>query len=396
MSLDDLRARAHAHAKAVHEYDLDKAESDAAFAARREALSTEANDLAVALQNYQPTDPPAATPLIRFAQHKYDNSGMTDLSLFDVYDLQRGYTAKGQLKPGAALYLYATIVRRPSDPEGRTQFLPPHLVQDSWCAHTPDGRDLVTRDRGDGPENLINIAVAQWRVSAISSIVDQVVAHGATGVYVDEVDAWWRYAWTLLGSNGAKEFRSEGYWRNMWLTFLEQLAAALHGKGKKLWVNLGADYNAVEPWQNTIVGLVDAINIEFYTGRERVGAKPTTLSDSWLSQNAFVAAVEKIGKPVHVHCSSLDQKTVNYAYCSWLLHTEFRGSFSASLDYGGQFGYPDQTLWTRSQSLGKPLGPVTSNGPIRSRKFAGGTVHVNPTTTADVALGALSGTIKLT
>lgn len=386
MGLDKLRADMHALAKDLHELDVDRREEadrrstvDADFAARDEALSTRARDLAVALQNYQPAPEPSPVT-IRFAQHKYDNRTATDVSAFDVYDLQRGFTLAGDPRPGAELYVYATIVRRPSDPQGLTQFLKPNLVPDSWCAHTPIG-DLVTRVRGEGPEQLINFAVAQWKAMAIPNIVDEVVKYNATGLYVDEVDAWWKHAWTSIASSGAREFKTEGYWRNMWVTFLTDLAAALHAKGKKLWINLGADYKLVEPWQAALFEIVDAFNIEFYTGREGVDSGPTTTRDGWLSQNAFVAAVEQRGKPVHVHSSSLDQKVTDYAFLSWLLHTEFLGSFSASLDYGGTFAFPDGALWTKAKALGRPVGKREPNGSGGFfRLFEHGTVTVKPST----------------
>jgi hypothetical protein len=383
MSLEDLRNAAHRHAKDLHELDVDRQEEsdrratvDAEFAARDAVLSGQARDLSVALQNYQPTEPSVR---IRFAQHKYNNSKPIDVSAFDVYDLQRGFTLTGERKPGTELYIYATTVRRPSDKDGLTQFLKPHLVPDTWCAHTPTG-GLVTRTRGEGPEVLINIAVAQWRAMAIPNIVDEVVRYDATGLYVDEVDAWWKYAWTAIATTGAREFKTESWWRSMWLQFLSELAGALHAKGKKLWINLGADYNLADLWQSAVVDIVDAVNIEFYTGREGVGAGPTTTSDGWLSQGAFVRFVEERGKPVHVHSSSLDQKVTDYAFTSWLLHTEFLGSFSASLDYGGTFAFPDGALWTKAQALGRPVGKRENDPTIQgfSRAFEHGTVRVKP------------------
>lgn len=359
MSLDDLRAQAHA----VNLLAAD--------------LANKVDKLAVAIQNYTPDAPPVAKTKIRFAQHKYDNRAPTVMTSFDVYDLQRGFTPSGQLQKDAELYLYATIVRRPSDKDGLTQFLKPALVPDIWCAHTPDSK-VVTRTRGEGPEALINIAVAAWRALAIPTIVDEVVRYNATGLYVDEVDAWWRYAWTSIPS-GAREFKTEAYWRSMWQGFLRDLAEALHAKGRKLWINLGADYNLADPWQSSLVDIVDAVNIEFYTGREGVGESPTTTSDGWLSQNSFVAAVEQRGKPVHVHSSSLDQRVTDYAFCSWLLHTEFLGSFSASRDYGGVVASPDGALWTKALSLGAPVGkrePNTIGG--FSRQFEHGLVTAKP------------------
>lgn len=383
MTFEQIRTDAHALAKDVHELDVDRQQAEVVFATRLEALSTRANGLAVAIQNYSPDAPPVAQTKIRFALHKYNNTRPTPAT-FDVYDLQRGFADK--LPATAEVYLYTTIVRRPSDQVGLTQFLKPGLVPDAWCAHTPDGK-VVTRTRGEGPEALINIAVGAWRDRAIPNIVAEVVRYNAAGLYVDEVDAWWKYTWPAIATTGAKEFKTETYWRSMWVGFLTELAAALHANDRKLWINLGADYDPADQWQRDLLGIVDAFNIEFYTGREGVAAGPTTTSDGWLSQGAFVAAVEQSGTPVHVHSSSLDQRVTDYAFCSWLLHTEFLGSFSASRDYGGDFAVPSEALRTKALSLGAPTGKRVSAGDGFSRPFEHGMVTVTPS--------AMSGLIEL-
>lgn len=364
-------------------------------------------DMDEKLNNWGDEDPPLPPPVaqpsaLRFARHLYNNKYPVDLGAFSLYDLQRGFTTNGVLKPGDGIAVYTTVVRRDDpakgDPLGMTQFLKPNLVPDSWCVHTQDG-SLVTRTRDSGVEALINFAHPQWLSMAIPNIVAQAKLHNANMIYVDEVDAWWKYAWTSIAGKSTKEFPTEDGWRQGWLTMLTTLRAEAHKAGLRVWVNFGADYDAKEPWQASILDTVDAVNIEFYTGREGVGAQPTTAEDGWLSQNNFLRAAESKGVAVHVHCSSLAQRVVDYAYRSWLLFREPNalGSFSASLDYGGEFRMPSAAITEAVSKLGRPTQPAVFDTAtnLYRRKHANGEVVVNPTRTAFGGVNALSGAVRL-
>jgi hypothetical protein len=350
------------------------------------------------LLNWETSPPPITQPSgLRFARHKYDNSTVTDLSLFSLYDLQRGWRPSGALRTGAEIAVYTTIVRRPTDAEGRTQFLRPNLVADTWCVHKQDG-SLVTRPFGSGVDTLVNFTHPQWLSLAIPNIVNEAKRAGATIIYEDEVDFWWKYAWPVLATSPPKEFPTETHWRQGMVSFLNALTTEAHRNGLKVWINLGADYNTNDLWQDSLLSTVDMLNIEFYTGREGVGGEPTTPNDGWSQQNEFLAAVEKRGLPVHVHCSSLNQRVVDYAYHSWLLFRQpsAMGTFSAGLGYGDVFGMPSSSVMEKVQALGEPTGQcyVVSSG-LYQRHHKNGLVFVNPTKTTLDGLTGQTGRIQL-
>jgi len=155
------------------------------------------------------------------------------------------------------------------------------------------------------------------------------------------------------------------------------MAGKLHSLGKKLWINLGADYDTADAVQADIVRTADAINIEFFVGREGV-QQPVATGADWLRQVNFLQAVEQSGKQLHAHVSSVTQAVVDYGFGSWLMGTRFLGSFSASLDYSGAIQRPTPSLVTRAQALGNTTGPMVPVGSLYRRGFEHGSVEINP------------------
>lgn len=343
-------------------------------------------------------------PVVRFAQHKYDNSTVTDIGAFDVYDLQPGYQLTGIPRPNSEMYLYATMCRRPSDPEGLTQFLKPFLVPLEQCCHTADGQLVRRTSSGDIPpaianpntlDTLINISDPSWKGKAISSAVRFCQASGATGLYLDEVDQQLSWAWKMTLSRGCKEFPTPDSWRKALMSFVIDLCSALNTAGLNLWINLGADSTQMT-WVNLLNTHVDAVNTEFFVGREGVGQQVATVDNGWLSQVEAVAVTEDVyGRAAHVHCSSTKQSVVDYAFSSWLMATEFLGSFSASLDYGGRVSMPTQELVTSAAKLGMPLGAYGTVSTGYVRLFEHGGVWVNPFTIFKGGMAPMTGRIVL-
>lgn len=348
------------------------------------------------LQSYVDSwDPPEpAAPRIRFAVHKYDNSTPVDFASAHVFDLQRGYSSN-TASNGAEIFLYATMVRRPGDKNGYTQFLRPSVVPDSWCAHFKDRPDeLVTRSINGG-DTLINISHPEWQVRAIANIVAEVFARSADGVYLDEVDWSQTFGWPVLNERACAEFPTQYVWRSELLQFIQRLAGELHANGKKLWINHGANA-AVDPqWHNNILRTVDAVNSEFFIGREGVGKSPSVLSDGWEEQTAYVAEAERMGLAAHVRCSSTKQEVVDYAFLSWLAVTELHGSFSASTAYSGTIVRPSLALLDKAMKLGKPTAGYASSAYGYYRQFERGVVRVNPFTVTKNGAASKTGSIVL-
>lgn len=335
---------------------------------------------------------PEPAPRLRFALHRYDNTQPSVPDGFDVYDLQRGYSRPG---PNAETYLYATIVRSYGDAAGYRQFLPPSQVPDSQCAHL-DSTTLVTRPKNT--DTLVNFDNTAWQTAAIANIIRQCKEAGATGVYHDEVDWTYIYAWPVLRGTGKRcvEMPNEQAWQNSWVRWLRRLGTELNASGLKLWANLGANYSASDPWQRSILDCVDAINIEFFVGREGVGQPPNTAAESWVGVLNFISSAQSLfDTKVHVHCSSLNQAVVDYAFASWLLVTDFRGTFSASLEYGDVTKTPTAELVIKAKMLGRPFGFGQAASGYWRREFEKGVLLVNPNKDMVLGMPGLSGKISL-
>jgi hypothetical protein len=346
-------------------------------------------------------DPPSPSPqpTVKYAQHQYDNSVPVDLSNgCTFYDTQRGgsFANASPFRFGREVYIYATIVKCVGDPNGFRQFMKPAAVKDGWLARTASG-SLISRGSGDNRDLLIDIINPLWQDAAVANIVNEAVIGNVHGVYVDEVDWTNIYPWPLLKvGNKVKTMPYDADWQRAWLTFLTKLSQALAEHALKLWINLGANYDINDSWQSQLVNVVHGVNIEFFVGREGVGQPPTNVNDAWLQQGEFVAAVENRGKAAHVHCSSNTPDVINYAFLSWLMFTQFNGSFSAGLTYGGRAVFPDSALASLADLLGSPttgvMGTVSTG---YARSFQHGTVFVNPWSLVRNGMPALSGRITL-
>lgn len=345
-------------------------------------------------------DEPAPTPVppqpsakkIKYALHKYDNKTATNWAEFDYYDLQRGYTLTGTPRTGTETYVLSTWVRNFDDPLGLRQFMKPVPVPDSWMCHDKAG-NLIRRTAYGNNDTLANFTHPDWQAAAITNIIGQLKALKLTGLYHDEIDWTWVFAWQ--GNSFIQEFPDEASWQKGILNWLTALSNALHANGLKLWINLGANYSNSDQWQASILKLVDAINIEFYVGREGVGAQPNSLAESWPTVQTFIDTVERVyKKPVHVHCSSLANNVVAYAFTSWLLCTDRLGSFTASTDYGGRVALPPLGVMNDANALGDPTSIQSSQADgTWLRTYQGGEVRVNASNQTRGGLAPLSGKI---
>jgi hypothetical protein len=260
-----------------------------------------------------------------------------------------------------------------------------------------DATTLVTRPINGG-DALINFGNFAWQGAAAASIIKQCKDLNMTGLYHDEVDWVNEFAWPTLKTRSCVEFPTEQSWKDAYVGWLKYLQWKLYRNGLKLWINLGANYDTKDPWQIDILRTANAVNIEFWMGREGVGSPPNNIEESWLSSVKFLSEAElNFGVEVHAHCSSLNQAVVDYAFLSWLAGTHFLGSFAASLNYGGVNAAPSSTIYANAQKLGQPTGEISLQIPgYYSRSFAGGSLFVNPNATATFnGMPPLSGKIVL-
>lgn len=360
---------------------LTKADLDAAHTRIVDEVGQEFERLASLIT---PPPPPPAVH-VKFANHRYWGSGPYPAA--DFYDLQEGSWDRAKIPATAEIYREVTTARN-AEPLGLRQFLPPARVPDAWLAHHRDTGSAVWRS-ANSPEGdyLLNVGNPEL-IAAIVGNLDNITQR-YHGLYLDEIDnQMWGYGGAL-----PREFATVPEWQAAHLKLVQAVAAELHRLGRKLWINLGADYDISDPWQRALVDAVDGINIEHFVSRAAVSMAPAT-GIAWHQAVKFTNDAEKLGKQVHAHASGVYQPYIDYAFVSWLAGTEFLGSFSASLNYSGELYMPTQTLVDAAKRLGPPLESYVkhADGSV-TRSFTNGGLIVNPTSTDLGDLPHLTGGI---
>lgn len=317
-----------------------------------------------------PPPPPVVTPQIKFASHRYWLSGPKQAA--DVYDFQDGPGwVRTDFPAAAQTFRYATTARSVGDTLASRQLVPTG-VSSAYLAKRPDGNIVSRAANGDqlldiSSAGLLN-AVQSW-LPSITSKFD--------GLYLDEVDETWHYGYPTATTT--VQWLNDTAWQNSMVTFVQGISQALHSHGKKLWINLGSSLGASHPFIAGVVGAADAVNLEYFVGREKVSLAPATGSDLYLLLNRVQWVEKTLGKQAHAHVSTSSQTVVDQAFAAWLLATEFLGSFTASLDYGGDYMIPSATLLAQARKLGAPLGVMNvgaESGTV-TRAFTNGRVTLN-------------------
>lgn len=325
--------------------------------------------------------PPPATPAVRFANHRYYGSGPKDAA--DYYDLQDSEWFKRSDWPAnREVYRYATTATN-TEPGGWRNILPPHLVE-GRVARNSDGTVVSRQANGD---QLLDITNAGVRIDSAVWLTQRAVSAGYDGVYLDEVDETYAY-----GYPSARFPWTVTVWQSAMAALVTSLGATLRGKNKKLWVNLGADYTQNQTFVDSVIANADGVNSEYFVAREKLGL-PATTDATWARQLELGLRVQAAGKAWHAHASTTSMIVADYAFCSWLLVTDFKGSFTASVDYSGAFVKPSPDRLAKVALLGpaRGVGYVKTPSGLYSRQFLNGQVLVNPTNVAINAMPARSG-----
>lgn len=346
----------------VTQADLDAAKAD---------ILAKVNDRFTALGKLViPDPPPVAQPTIKFASHRYWLSGPKQPA--DFYDFQDGPSwVRSDFPASAQTFRYATTARSVSDSGGYRQLVPT-TVSSAYLAKQPSGAVVSRVANGDQlldiSSSLLLNAVQSWLLSITSKF---------DGLYLDEVDDTWRYGYP--SATTTLQWANDTEWQASMATFVQGTSQKLHTLGKKLWVNLGSSLPSTNSFIQRIVAAADAVNIEYFVGRDKLGMIPAHGFDLAILLDRL-SWVERAGKPVHAHVSTTNQTLVDKGFYAWLLGTEFLGSFTASLDYGGDFLLPTANILANARKLGVPLGTwglTVPGGYIAQRSFQNGMVSLN-------------------
>jgi hypothetical protein len=350
--------------------------------AARDDILSKVNDRFAGLSkliNPAPDPDPGPTPTpagqkIRFAAHRYYQSG--PIVPADFYDLQDSQYLDLSKFAGGETYRYATTAYRAGSPVD--QLMDPAAMTEDDLAHTSVSRTVNNRFKRANGDVLLNLTNSNT-ISKIVNYQQQLMLNrGFTGVYVDEVDKQ-SYGYSGRYPN---EFPNEAAWQTAHVNLVNKLEASLWQVGKKLWINLGGATSAQDPWIQPLRGKLFSANNEFFVAREGVGMAPAVGAE-WDTYVRFLSDMERLGVPIHAHASTATQSLVDYAFVSWVLGTEFLGSFTASPDYAGGFIRPSAGLLSAVESRLPATGTYVqaANG-TRYRTFTDRRLTVNPQTTA--------------
>jgi hypothetical protein len=318
--------------------------------------------------------PPVPTPnaaVIRSAVHRYWLQGpILDVDFYDLQDSQ--WIDMTKFPSTAKKFRYVTTCCSPTtDAPGDRQFMKPN---DSWpyIAKDPTKRPIT---RTANKDSLLDIGSPELRNRVVANIKNLVRPGGVDkfdGLYMDEVDDTWIYGYPGFARPGGVDA-----WQNDMANFVAAVSNEIHRLGKQLWINLGLTGTASTAWRNTMINLADAINIEYFIGKDKLNEQPDT-GDDWIYRVGELADIENMGKPVHAHCSSENGPTIDYAFASWLMGTQFRGSFCASMDYTGDVYGTTTARMNAARQLGRPTGAMGTVSTGYMRNFEHGMVLVNP------------------
>lgn len=343
--------------------------------AARDDILSKVNDRFAGLSKLiNPAPDPIPTPSgqrIRFATHRYYQSG--PIVPADFYDLQDSQYLDLSKFAGET-YRYATTALRAGS--SVDQLLDPATVTEDDLAHTSAIRTVATRFKRANGDVLLNLANPRTLDKIMSYQKQLVVTRGFTGVYVDEIDKQ-SYGYSGRYPN---EFPNESAWQAAHVNLVSGLEARLVLAGKKIWINLGGATSAQDPWIKPWIrnGLEFSSNNEFFIAREGVGMAPAVGAE-WDTYVRFLSDMERLGVPVHAHASTATQSLVDYAFVSWVLGTEFLGSFTASPDYAGGFLKPSAGLLAAVESRLPATGTyVQAADGTRYRTFTDRRLTVNP------------------
>lgn len=328
--------------------------------------------------------PDSGITLLRKACHRYWGSGPTPAA--DLYDLQDSqWLDLSAFSQSAKKFRYVTTAYSP-DARGDRQFIIPGQSAPYRAKYKSS---LISRPVNS--DVLLNIASSAYRSLAVANIKN--IVTGFDGLYMDEVDDTWINGYPSFPVSS--DWDGLTGWRNAMVLFVQQISTELHSLNKKLWINLGSGKSLDDPWKKTIVSAADAVNVEYFIGKDKLGLSPDQNSD-WLNRIDDLAAIEQLGKPVHVHCSSFAPWLIDYAFLSWLMGTQFLGSFTASVDYTGDVFLPSGGLWLSASKLGRPMAPMGTSSIGYVRRFEHGVVYVNPFSDVRAGLPSMTGKIQLT
>ena len=328
---------------------------------------------------------PSREPAFRLVRHVY--SGDPSAAGTGRWPLQvlQGDRTRPSSETVPEQFVYATAIRRDSDPTGVTQCLRPADVDDSWLLNDSSGR-LIQRRGGD--DTALDVGNPEFRRAAARFLVEKCRNEGGqrwTGVQHDEINADFGWGWD--GATPAAYPTSES-WQAALTGYMALLAHELEEAGFTLGGNLGGATDADhDDWyaELTDCGMVPSLET-YVCGGYLPGGSTANYADppEWLRQVRLVerteteggASATPSGTRIVVHDQQDTEAGIRYSLASFLLATTGRGAYGADVRYDAASPYPE--CFDDALALGPPTAARTQvDEHVWTRPFRAGSVAVN-------------------
>lgn len=377
MSLDDLRAKAHA---------LNLKLSEAANLA---------DELAVGLQNYTPAptptpSPPAPTAIAGYARLIYVVPSLDGRWGLQVLQGQPDVVSRmpDLRKAGAKRLLRYTspLTRVANDLANRQAY---GHWDNSWYARDKAGNQIASTKFGNGQNFLIDVGNVDYQQESARYLVTKCMTEKWDGVYLDEINEHVSYAGYTVPAN----YSGDTAFQAAQLAYVTYVAATLKQAGYTCHINLGSNYNT---WAQNITLACSGQHIEYWIAQRSLGVLGSIENGQWRRQLDWLTWNEQHQRESICQADARTASEVVYALATYLLATTGHAKFAAmnATEYGagGAWWVPEMDT---ALKLGAPLGTWTLTGGLYSRKFERGAVTVNPSGKPINTVPATSGLIEL-
>lgn len=268
--------------------------------------------------------------------------------------------------------VYASAVRRTSDPGGITQCMLPKDAPDEWLLRDQAGQ-VISRAQGDTV--ALDVGNSGFRSAAAKFLVDKCTRQRWSGVAHDELNPVFGFGWS--GAVPAR-YPTDAQWQGALLGYLAVLKDALVGAGFLLAGNVGTVTTASRPFNEAIVRAGCLSISEFFVSGGRDPASAATAENGqWAEQVNWVEWNLRAGRRVVVHDAQTEPDRIRYGLGTFLLLDDGHGVYGADADYNA-----DTTPYPQCFVDAKKLGsPRDSRQEIQlnvwERRFTAGKVLVN-------------------
>jgi hypothetical protein len=307
--------------------------------------------------------------------------------ILQAWDYRRISAVKRQ-NPGAQVLVYKDMAATRDDAH-RADMLPTGVGYDYANRHHPEWFLKDTNGRrvawASWPHSWqMDVGSRSYQRAWARNVARDLRRRGWDGVFVDGIARTMQYPWYLNGRVLAKYPGPNDYQRAT-TSFLRRVGPALKRRGRLVVGNINDAPPG--PWRRW-VGYLSGTSKEWWTKSDKGRGTGMLTGDEWAYQMRLLSRAQALHKIfiAIAYGPADDAPAMDYARASFLL---FAGGRRSALTFSTGCGAePAAPNWRAD--VGAPVGGASAVGPVWRRKFTGGIVVVNSSSSASPAI-ALGG-----